>query len=83
MEPKESSIPKSTNASNSSEIKENNAILSTYPEEIINLHELANQNKFNKQRNTFYNIRNMTYYKKYNYECSNNTKAFRDRARKD
>lgn len=48
MEPKESSIPKMTDASNSSEIKENNAILSTYPEEIINLHELANQNKFNK-----------------------------------
>ena len=79
MEPKESSTRKNTDTSKLLESDENATILSTYPEAIIDLPKLSLKKSIPNSEILLSILEICTYNRKYNYDCSNNTKAFWDR----
>lgn len=79
MEPKESSTRKNTDTSKLLETDENATILSTYPEALIDLPKLSTKKSITNSEILLSILEICTYNRKYNYDCSNNTKAFWDR----
>ena len=80
MEPKESSTRKNTDTSKLLEADENATILTMYPDAIIDLPKLSIKKGMITNAEIILSILEIcTYHKKYNYDCSNNTKAFWDR----
>ena len=79
MEPKEPAKEKNADSYKISDTEENATILTKYPNEIIDLPKLSLKKVMTNTDIILSIIEICTYNRKYNYDCSNNTKAFWDR----
>ena len=79
MEPKEPAKEKNADSSKILDMDENATILTKYPNEIIDLPKLSLKKVMTNTDIILSIIEICTYNRKYNYDCSNNTKAFWDR----